>query len=145
MLESIPTSSFALIVDDDPDSQMLVTAMLEYAGYGVEQALTFEAAEAALARQPLCVILDLVMPGDASRSLCEAMLARHDDTPIILMSGLEKEHLSERQEHWRSRGLNMVAVLAKPFWLDKLLEALNVALPVHRADLALSPDPLESH
>lgn len=142
MLESIPTTGFALIVDDDPDSQMLVTAMLEYAGYGVEQALTFEAAQAALARQPLCVILDLVMPGDASQHLCEAMLSSQNDTPIILMSGLEKEHLSERQEHWRTRGLNMVAVLAKPFWLDKLLEALNIALPIHRADVALIADPL---
>lgn len=145
MLELVSASNFALIVDDDPDSQMLVSAMLEYAGYGVEQALNFEAAHDALARQPLCIILDLVMPGDASARLCDAMLDSQNDTPIILMSGLEKDHLAERQELLRQRGLNVVAVLAKPFWLDKLLEALNVALPLHRADLALSPDPLEFH
>lgn len=145
MHETPQSPSFALIVDDDPDSQMLVTAMLEYAGYAAVQALSYADAARALSRQPLCVILDLVMPGDASQRLCEHMLANQDVTPIILMSGLEKDHLEDRREHWRDRGLNVVAVLAKPFWLDRLLEALNVALPLHRADLAVSPDPLELH
>lgn len=145
MLESPQPATFALIVDDDPDSQMLVTAMLEYAGYGVVQALSLEAAKAALARQPLCIVLDLVMPGEASKLLCEHLLATQNDTPVILMSGVEKDHLDAHREHWRNLGLNIVASLAKPFWLDKLLEALNVALPLHRADLAVSPDPLEGH
>ena len=133
---------FALIVDDDPDSQMLVSAMLEYAGYTKRQALGFEEACSALDDGPLCVILDLVMPGNASELLCERMVARADDTPVILMSSHPMEHLLACRESWRLRGLNVVAVLCKPFWLDRLLEALNIAIPAHRADRAIVHDPL---
>ena len=133
---------FALIVDDDPDSQMLVAAMLEYAGYAKRQALTFEEACKELDDGPLCVILDVVMPGNASELLCDQMVSRSDDTPVILMSSQPLENLSALREAWRDRGLNVVAVLCKPFWLDRLLEALNVAIPAHRADRGIVNDPL---
>ena len=133
---------FALIVDDDPDSQMLVAAMLEYAGYAKRQALTFEEAHKELDDGPLCVILDVVMPGNASELLCDQMVSRSDDTPVILMSSQPLENLSALREAWRDRGLNVVAVLCKPFWLDRLLEALNVAIPAHRADRGIVNDPL---
>lgn len=125
-----PTSNpTVLIVDDDPESLLLVSTMVEYIGYHPVTAISFDAALTLLQGQPAAVVLDLVMPEDASVRLLAEMCRTDNATPVVLMSAARKDELGAiAVEHVRL-GINVVSTLAKPFWVDVLVTALEKAIP----------------
>ena len=118
-----------LVVDDDPESVLLVTTMVEYCGYAARQALDFGAAVEALAEGPAAVVLDVVMPNAESERLLALIANGGRALPIVLMSALSAEALATRAEAARAGGVNVVAWLAKPFWVEPLISALEKAIP----------------
>jgi len=127
--ESTGPRPVVLVVDDDPESVLLVTTMVEYCGYSTTQALNFEEATAALGQNPAAVVLDVVMPHAESERLLGLIVERGAGTPIVLMSALEPAALEARAEQARAGGANIVAWLAKPFWVEPLINALEKAIP----------------
>jgi len=118
-----------LVVDDDPESVLLVTTMLEYCGYAVRQALDYEQAASALDDGPAALVLDVVMPHAESERLLSLVASRERVLPVVLMSALASDMLEERARSARASGANVVACLSKPFWLEPLIAALERAIP----------------
>jgi two-component system response regulator FixJ len=75
------------VVDDDENIRELLTGALVQEGYPVK---TFEEGESflreATARVPICVFLDLVMPGRSGLEILKELKARRYRAPIILVS-----------------------------------------------------------
>jgi CheY-like chemotaxis protein len=117
-----------LIIDDDPETLMLVTTMVEYLNYQPMTASTWAGTQMVLIEEPSIIILDLVMPDMASQHLLDKLSAEKNKTPVILMSGALASHLEIRTKSETARGVNIVAQLPKPFWIEKLHEALEKAI-----------------
>jgi CheY-like chemotaxis protein len=61
--ESLYSGAHILVVDDHEDSRVVARMVLEHAGYEVSTASTGpEAFEAAIARQPDLILMDIVLP-----------------------------------------------------------------------------------
>jgi two-component system phosphate regulon response regulator PhoB len=74
-------------VDDDPDVRAYLVRVLDEEGYDVDTAPNGRAALAAVAaRRPDVVLLDIMLAGESGLELL-AELRRHDDVPIILVTG----------------------------------------------------------
>jgi len=80
-----------LLVDDELVSRVMLQTLLADAGYDVEEAVSGEAALAAIARQrPDLILLDILMPGLSGLEVCRA-LKRQEETagiPVIFLSGM---------------------------------------------------------
>jgi two-component system response regulator FixJ len=76
------------IVDDDPAVRDALAVVFELEGFAVESYESGDAfLEAALARQPACVILDVHMPGRSGLDVLKALNAEHYPAPIFIISG----------------------------------------------------------
>lgn len=76
------------IVDDDPAVRDALAVVLELEGYqvsGYENGDAF--LEAAKARPPACVFLDVHMPGRSGLDILKALNADHYPVPIFIISG----------------------------------------------------------
>jgi two-component system, OmpR family, KDP operon response regulator KdpE len=129
---------FALIVDDDADTLLLVSEIVKIAGYDALTADHFDAAVALVAKQPKVILLDIVMPNQLCDRLVDHLGAAQSMIPVLLMSSLSADGLEAKRRELVSRGVNAPCVLPKPFWVDALLSALAEALPGASTDSALS-------
>ena len=81
-----------LVADDDPTSRHLARAVLEQAGFAVEEVVDGLAAVAAFERElPDLVLLDVEMPGLDGLSVCRTIRERRDgrQVPIVMATGLD--------------------------------------------------------
>ncbi len=81
-----------LVTDDDPRLLLLMTEILETAGYKVTQASTGrECLEALQAHHPHILLLDVMLPDTTGIELCKQIKADAGlgDTLVILWSGLQ--------------------------------------------------------
>ena len=105
-----------LVVDDDQDIRALVRALLERAGYSVDEAESGRAALRNLfASAPALVILDVTMPDlDGYQTL--ERIRDLSDVPVIMLT-------ARTQELEKVRGLSAGAddYVAKPFGRQELL------------------------
>lgn len=130
------TAKHVLIIDDDADMRILLSALLEHLGaqpHAVADATALDEAMKATAGQAFdLILLDLVMPDDGFRS-CVAVLQAHAcHTPISLLSGSSAETLDAKLRELRASGLNARSAWAKPVRIDLLATAL--AEPDHPID-----------
>lgn len=113
---SAPTKTI-LIVDDDPDIALVLTAMLEDAGYAV---VATNAAGDLMGRlvgdPPDLILLDMLLSGHDGREIASQLKARPETEriPILMLSAYPT---AEREA--RSAGAD--DFLAKPFEMDMLL------------------------
>ena len=116
-----------LVLEDNRVGRHLLTALLEREGHRVR---AYPDAAPALAEVDFdeidLMITDLHMPLPGDQAI-EILRARHVTTPIILLSGSLDGHEDERL-----LSLGADWVLAKPFDLDVLLEAVNELLQDRR-------------
>ncbi len=112
-----------LVVEDDPTIRSVVGLALEDEGYAVRLA---EHGASALEQvtnwHPQCVVLDLMMPVMDGWTV-QAELVKKDSTrriPIILMSAVRSALATISPQ--------VVAMLPKPFDLNRLLETVASAL-----------------
>ena len=85
------TTTYVLVVDDDPSTRMLVSDALMIFGHSSRRARDgFEALELVREDLPEAIILDLMMPGMTGFSLLAEMhrLSDGKDIPVIVLSAL---------------------------------------------------------
>jgi DNA-binding response OmpR family regulator len=118
-------SKQVLIVDDDPEMLLVVSALVEQAGFLPKTASTLESFKREFANQPSAVMLDLVMPGRVSERIVDFMAELHSTTPLFFMTSAVPEDIRLRQEHAHLRGITVQDVLVKPFWSKEVNHALE--------------------
>jgi CheY-like chemotaxis protein len=128
-LSPVPGLPPVLIVDDDPESLLLVGTMLDYLGYPSVRAAHYDEALERLLAGPSALVLDLVMPGQTSERLLAELQRTGNPIPVVLMSATQRETLGALALEHARHGVNIVSTLAKPFWVDVLVSALERAIP----------------
>lgn len=122
-----------LVLDDDQESILLVSTMLEYCDYRPLTAQNYQQAVDLLdSEHPAALILDLIMPDADSARLIARLVETNAKLPLILMSASESQ-LQQVSVDAVNAGLTVAASLHKPFWIDPLLNALEAALPERSA------------
>jgi len=84
-----------LVVDDDDGVRVLITALLESAGFGIAEAETGEDA-LALARtiHPRLALVDVYLPGLSGYEVCHSLKAEFGSAlPVVLVSRERREDL----------------------------------------------------
>jgi FixJ family two-component response regulator len=86
--QGVPPGSEIFVVDDDGDMRHLLGAILSLEGYPVTSFADGETfLRAAGGRTPVCVFLDVVMPGRSGIEVLKELAARRYEAPIFLISG----------------------------------------------------------
>lgn len=116
-----------LVVDDEADIRMFITAVLKRRGYETVTASDGREAFAVAEREcPDLIILDLAMPSQSGTDFFRK-LSKDDDLgriPVIVVSGLAGRHLAVRKPF---------AVFDKPIDPDEFGETVDRALGVATA------------
>jgi DNA-binding NtrC family response regulator len=109
-----------LVVDDDGDVRDVIVAILEEHNFRVSSAADGSSMRDFLqTADPVdCVVLDALMPGEASISLL--LLLKEAGLPVVVISG--SHDAMERAEEYN------LQLLRKPFHAQELHEAVNTAL-----------------
>ncbi len=124
MLEACNESPTLLIVEDDPDLQVVLTRILTGEGYRVISAIDGEAALAeALSREPDLVILDVGLPVKNGVEVVRELRDRGFHAPTLMLTA--RGSLEDRVN-----GLDAGAddYLPKPFELPELLARVKALL-----------------
>ncbi len=122
MVESSP---IVFVVDDDPSIRESLSLLLSSAGYSVK---TFASATEFLesdrrTSDPVCLVLDVRMPGISGLDLQKEFKSRDYAIPIIFITGHGDIPMSVQ-----AMKKGAVDFLSKPFDDDQLLVAVKVAL-----------------
>ena len=116
-------SQYILIIDDDPAIRETLIEALEEEGYNVEAATNGAEGLAAIERAvPAMVLLDMRMPVLDGWGFARALSERAIDVPLVVMTA------AQESTQW-SQEINAAALLAKPFSLDALIEAVARICP----------------
>jgi FixJ family two-component response regulator len=123
------------VIDDDPSVQRSMRRLLHAAGYRV---LTYSSAEDFLALSelphPICLVVDVRMPGMTGIDLQAAISGTTHDAPIVMISG----H-ADAATVARATAAGAVSFLCKPFEDTALLEALQRAIDEDRRRMSAQP------
>lgn len=105
------------IIDDSASVRRSIGSLLRSLGFVVT---VFDSADAFMASQVdvCCIVTDVEMPGMTGVDLYEALRARKDETPIIFITSVAKEHV-------RYRLGDEPCVLTKPFEADELADCIR--------------------
>ena len=108
------------VVEDDPSCRKALGRLLRAEGY---DAALFESAEAymaaALPREPLCLIVDIQLPGLSGMELQKRLRGGGSSVPVILITGIQ-----EAGFHDRAIESGCAAFFRKPFASDPLLATI---------------------
>jgi FixJ family two-component response regulator len=125
----VTTDATVYIVDDDPSVLRSLTRLLGVEGLRVR---TFASATDFLAApppdHPMCLMLDLRMPGMTGFDLLQELDASGREIPVILMTGHGNDSVLER-----IGARNVVTLLPKPFESTALIAAVREGLNRDRA------------
>lgn len=143
--------SLILVVEDDPIIRTTVEYALKRAGFEVLAAEDGTSGlEAALARHPDLILLDLMLPGIDGYRFAEQVRQADPDVAIIMVTALD-------QPRDKVRGLDAGAddYVTKPFSMDELLariranlrrvrerRVLEIARTIEVGDLVIKPNDL---
>ena len=113
--------SRVLIVEDERDIRESLCDLLADEGFVVVAVATLAAAAMRLAEQPFdCVVLDLQLPDGDADVLLGQLFERQDCPSVVLASAAERAAaLAAKFE---------IAMLRKPFDVERLLAAVRVAV-----------------
>lgn len=117
-----------LIVDDEAPIRSAVRRFLQRNGHNVVEACDgVEALELLAARSVNMAIVDLMMPRMNGIELIDSMKSKFPETGIVVISAYSDiRDLSTSQS-------NVVTILKKPFELQNLAEAVDLALAQRRS------------
>lgn len=119
------SSPRVLVIDDDADMQMLMSALLEHLGARPTAAGSVDEVRQALDVPPELILLDLVMPAGVFESIVAVLTARAASTPIALLSGSDRHTLDSSRAALQAQGLRVEHALVKPVRLDALAALLT--------------------
>ncbi len=122
-----------LVVEDDPDTRLLLVAALAEEGYEPIPALDgHHALRTAVAMGPEAIVLDLMLPEtDGAEFVREYQehVRSAKDTPIVVVS-------ARHDAYEVAKSIGAVACIAKPFEVGQLLERLGRAIDNARSKAA---------
>ena len=126
MPESTP---MVFVVEDDSSVREALAGLIRSAGWNVE---VFVSANEFLANPkpdaPSCLVLDVGLPGLSGLDLQARMAERHDDIPIVFITGHGDIPMSVR-----AMKAGAVEFLTKPFLDQDLLDGIQLAIDRDRA------------
>lgn len=126
-LSLAPADTAILVVDDDEWVRTVTARMLRRAGYGVLEADGGETAldllRGVAGRCVRLVLTDMMMPGMNGATLASVVEHEHPGARVLIMTGYGGGMLPEHRLGTFPNG-----VLAKPFTVDELLEAVRFRL-----------------
>jgi len=114
-----------LVVDDDPDTLNILTAIISAAGYEVLKARNgTQAVDLAINAAPDAIVMDVMMPDVSGYDALRQIRTITDEPPPVIFL-TAKSQIQDRVE-----GLEMGAFryLVKPTPKERLLEAVTAAL-----------------
>ena len=117
-----------LLVDDEPDSVMILKQNLQAAGYDIEVAYNgVEAIAKVKAKIPDAIVLDVMMPEKDGFAVCSELKGdeKYEDIPIIMLTAVS-DHVSSTQ-YSHAHGMDMEAddYLPKPASPEEVIESLQ--------------------
>lgn len=116
-------SQHILIIDDDPAIRETLMEVLEEEGYSVACATNGAEGLAAIEHaMPAMVLLDMRMPVMDGWGFAKALHDRAIHLPLVVMTA------AQESTQW-SQEIAAAALLAKPFSLDDLLQAVEQICP----------------
>jgi FixJ family two-component response regulator len=117
------------VVEDDSSVREALAGLIRSAGWNVE---VFVSANDFLANPkpdaPSCLVLDVGLPGLSGLDLQARMAERHDDIPIVFITGHGDIPMSVR-----AMKAGAVEFLTKPFHDQDLLDGIQLAIDRDRA------------
>lgn len=118
------------VVEDDPNVSTVLTARLESLGYlicGTAES-GFEAISGVYRHLPDLVTMDILLKGEMNGIEAAAKISEGSDVPIIFMTCL-----SDRQVFERAIQTNPFGYIVKPYDINELRSAIEIAIVKHRA------------
>jgi FixJ family two-component response regulator len=133
-------SGTVYVIDDDASVRRAMCRLLEVTGHAV---VGLASAEEFLrlpeTRRPLCLIVDVRMPGRTGFDLQDTLRADARALPIVFISGHGSPDLASR-----ATAAGAVALLTKPVDEELLLSAIETGLDRDRARLKIVDGERES-
>jgi FixJ family two-component response regulator len=112
------------IIDDDESMLGAVVGLVRSAGYGVRGFSSVdEFLQNGMIQSFVGIITDIQMPGMSGIELKHHLVARHNQIPVIMITGRPDQGLEER-----ALASGAVCFLRKPFEADALIGCLERAL-----------------
>jgi CheY-like chemotaxis protein len=123
--EEVPLMPTALIVEDEPEANHLLSMLVQLRGYRTESAYTGgEALEIACSRPPDLVFLDLMLPDINGYEVCRSLKARKTTCLIPVIMVTARVAAENRIESYRVGADDYVP---KPYTPDQIFRAMNDA------------------
>jgi EAL domain-containing protein (putative c-di-GMP-specific phosphodiesterase class I) len=120
------STPYALILDDDEQIAGLEGELARSAGFEVSVTTRRDAFLAALsARAPQLIILDLQIPEMDGVKALRMLADNRCQANVLLISGMDQRTIAAAEEYGRSRQLNMLGSLQKPFSPPELLDRIR--------------------
>ncbi len=116
----------ALVVDDDPTQQLIISKLLKKMGLDVIVASDgIEALERIQSMSPVLVILDILMPRMNGYEVCRKLKSNQKthDLPVLMYSGQEKEFNVKQESSSRAD-----AYISKPCHPQELINTVHQLL-----------------
>lgn len=114
--------------DDDTQILEIVSSIAEKAGYKPVTDTQPDRLLAALpTHKPRLIVLDLQMPRMDGIQVLRALAELEVTAGIVLLTGMDERTMAAAEGYAQSRGLNMIAMLQKPFVPEDLLAILQDA------------------
>jgi CheY-like chemotaxis protein len=131
------SSSYVLVVDDEPVVREFMARCLEGWGYAVQEAAgADEALDIMIAKPASVVICDVKMPGHDGFWLLDRLRADWPGTPVVMASGID-----DLQTIRQSRDLGAVDYITKPITPAQLREVLRRVTIGSKEDRLMTDDP----
>jgi CheY-like chemotaxis protein len=118
------TDAPILVVEDDPDSRLMIATALEFEGHPVVTATNgVEAYNAARSHRPALIVLDLMMPVMNGEEFRRAQLANESiaKIPVVVVSAHHDASVIARR-------LRAHGCVSKPIDIDALLAVVDRAI-----------------
>ena len=121
-----PMESRVLFIDDDASIGKLVRGLLEQRGFQVTLATSGrQGLDIARSNPPDVILLDVMMPGMDGFEVCG--MIRQDQAlhkiPVVMLTAMDSQDL-----HERACAAGAELCMTKPFWPERLLNVVNIAL-----------------
>lgn len=114
-----------LVLDDEPAIRDLVAEVARNAGYDVVAVSDTDALGSSQFDSFDVVVLDLVMPRIDGIEVLRMLSSAGSRAKLVLMSGMDRRTLDTARRIAVEQGLQVAAVLTKPFRAAELLKALR--------------------